>query len=82
MMIKLILLIRKTYKNVLDTTLEKDVRETHTPIKPNINIDKNSAEVDIAPAKYTLLCKVSHSQLSLMQRKPNFDIKINEVNGP
>ena len=33
-------------------------------------------------AKYTLLCKVSHSQLSLMQRKPNFDLKINKVNGP
>ena len=29
-----------------------------------------------------LQCKVSHSQLLLMQRKPNFDIKINKVNGP
>ena len=29
-----------------------------------------------------LLCKVSHSQLSLMQRKPNFNLKINKVNGP
>ena len=29
-----------------------------------------------------LHCKVSHSQVSLMQRKPNFDVKINKVNGP
>ena len=27
-----------------------------------------------------LLCKVSHSQLSLMQRKPNFEVKMNQVN--
>ena len=29
-----------------------------------------------------LLCKVSDSQLSLMWRKPNFDIKIFKVSGP
>ena len=28
-----------------------------------------------------LLCKLSYSQLSLMQVKTNFDIKINKVNG-
>ena len=29
-----------------------------------------------------LLCKVSHLQLSLMQKKKNFDVKIHKVNGP
>ena len=29
-----------------------------------------------------LLCKVSDLQLSLMSRKPNFDIKIIKVSGP
>ena len=29
-----------------------------------------------------LLCKLLHSQLSLMQVKTNFDTKINKVNGP
>ena len=29
-----------------------------------------------------LLCKVSHSQVSMMWRRPNFDVKINKVNGP
>ena len=29
-----------------------------------------------------LLCKVSDSQLSLMSRKPNFDVKIFKVSGP
>ena len=29
-----------------------------------------------------LLCKVSDLQLSLMSRKPNFDVKIIEVSGP
>ena len=29
-----------------------------------------------------LLCKVSDLQLSLMSRKPNFDIKIFKVSGP
>ena len=28
-----------------------------------------------------LLCKVSHSQLLQVQRKPRFDIKINKVKG-
>ena len=68
--------------------------------------DKNSAEVDIAPAsgkvnrpwnivqghrvkvrawracQGQILCKVSDSQLSLMSRKPNFDVKIFKVSGP
>ena len=30
----------------------------------------------------TILCKVSDSQLSLMSRKPNFDVKIFKVSGP
>ena len=29
-----------------------------------------------------LLCMVSHLQLSMMRRKPNFDLKINKVNWP
>ena len=30
--------------------------------------------------KLHALCKISHSQLSLMQRKASFDIKTNKVN--
>ena len=47
---------------------------------------KNVAEVDIVCSERVCqghsLCKVSHSQLSQMQRKANFDVKINKVNGP
>ena len=32
--------------------------------------------------QWQLLCMVSHSQLSMMRRKPNFDVKNNKVNGP
>ena len=32
--------------------------------------------------RITVLYKVSRSQLLLMQRKQNFDAKINKVNGP
>ena len=39
--------------------------------------NKNAAEVDTASAPG----KVSHSQLPLVQRKSNFDVKINKVNG-
>ena len=31
---------------------------------------------------HVTICKVSHSQLSQVQRKPNFDLKIYKVNGP
>ena len=60
--------------------------------KPNFDVKINEVNgsrnigqghrVKVKGMSRTLLCKVSHSQVSLMQRKPNFDVKINKVNGP